>query len=68
MKKYFNLFYFKQPVNFKTEVLSGITVALALVPEAVAFSMIAGLSPLTGLYAAFTIGLITSIFGERLEM
>lgn len=39
--------------------------ALALVPEAIAFALIAGLSPLTGLYAAFTIGLITSIFGGR---
>jgi SulP family sulfate permease len=44
---------------------SGVTVALALIPEAVAFTLIAGLSPLTGLYAAFTIGLITSIFGGR---
>ena len=48
-----------------TEVLSGLTVALALVPEAIAFALIAGLSPLTGLYAAFTIGLVTSIFGGR---
>ncbi len=65
MKRYFNLFDFKQTVNFKTEVLSGLTVALALVPEAVAFSIIAGLSPLTGLYAAFTMGIITAIFGGR---
>lgn len=65
MKKYFNLFDLKQKVDYKSEVLSGITVALALVPEAVAFSLIAGLSPLTGLYAAFTIGLITSILGGR---
>lgn len=65
MKKYINLFDFKQKVNFKTEVLSGITVALALVPEAVAFALIAGLSPLTGLYAAFVMGLVTSIFGGR---
>lgn len=48
-----------------TEVLSGLTVALALVPEAVAFAFLAGLNPLTGLYAAFSIGLITSIFGGR---
>ena len=41
------------------------TVALALVPEAVAFALIAGLDPLTGLYAAFVMGLITSIFGGR---
>ncbi len=65
MKKIFNLFDFKQSVDYKTEVLSGLTVALALVPEAVAFAMIAGLSPLTGLYAAFVMGLVTSIFGGR---
>jgi SulP family sulfate permease len=62
---YINLFDFKQEVNYKTEVLSGLTVALALVPEAVAFAMIAGLSPLTGLYAAFMMGLVTSILGGR---
>ena len=65
MRQIFNLFDLKQKVNYKTEILSGITVALALVPEAIAFALIAGLSPLTGLYAAFTIGLITSIFGGR---
>ncbi len=65
MKKVINLFDLKQKVDYKTEVLSGLTVALALVPEAVAFALIAGLSPLTGLYAAFVMGLITSIFGGR---
>lgn len=65
MQKIFNLFDLKQKVNYKNEILSGLTVALALVPEAIAFAMIAGLSPLTGLYAAFSIGLITSIFGGR---
>ena len=65
MKKVFNLFDLKQKVNYKNEVLSGLTVALALVPEAIAFALIAGLSPLTGLYAAFSIGLITSILGGR---
>lgn len=65
MKKLFNLFDLKQKVNYKNEVLSGLTVALALVPEAIAFAIIAGLSPLTGLYAAFSIGLITSILGGR---
>lgn len=65
MKTFFNLFDFSQKVNYKTEVLSGLTVALALVPEAVAFALIAGLSPLTGLYAAFVVGLITSVFGGR---
>ncbi|WP_373520731.1 SulP family inorganic anion transporter [Aquiflexum sp.] len=52
-------------VNLKDEVLSGLTVALALVPEAVAFSLIAGVSPLVGLYTAFIIGLITAILGGR---
>lgn len=65
MKKYFNLFDFKQKVDYKTEVLSGLTVAIALVPEAVAFALIAGLSPLTGLYAAFVMGLVTAILGGR---
>lgn len=65
MKKYLNLFDFSQKVNYKTEVLSGLTVALALVPEAVAFALIAGLSPLTGLYAAFVMGLVTAVFGGR---
>lgn len=65
MKQYFNLFDLQQKVDYRTEVLSGLTVALALVPEAVAFALIAGLSPLTGLYAAFMMGLITAIFGGR---
>lgn len=65
MKKYLNLFDLKQKVNYKTEILAGITVALALVPEAVAFALIAGLSPLTGLYASFVVGLVTAIFGGR---
>ncbi|HIB30473.1 MAG TPA: SulP family inorganic anion transporter [Candidatus Thioglobus sp.] len=53
------------PINIKNDVLSGLTVALALVPEAVAFALLAGVSPLVGLYAAFTIGLVTSIIGGR---
>ena len=65
LKKYINLFDFRQKVAYKTEILSGITVAIALIPEAVAFALIAGLSPLTGLYAAFVMGLITSILGGR---
>lgn len=65
MKQIFRLFDFTQKVDYRIEILAGLTVALALIPEAVAFSLIAGLSPLTGLYAAFTIGLVTSIFGGR---
>lgn len=49
----------------KTEVLSGLTVALALVPEAVAFAFVAQVNPLVGLYAAFMVGLITAVIGGR---
>ncbi|MEZ9302139.1 SulP family inorganic anion transporter [Vibrio breoganii] len=51
--------------SVKNDVLSGLTVALALVPEAVAFAFVAGVDPMVGLYAAFIVGLITSIFGGR---
>lgn len=51
--------------NLKNEILSGLTVALALVPEAVAFSLMANVSPLIGLYSAFIIGIITSVLGGR---
>ena len=57
----FKLIHKRVPSNAKNDILSGLTVALALVPEAVAFALLAGLNPLVGLYAAFTIGLITSI-------
>jgi len=49
----------------QNEILSGLTVALALVPEAVAFALIAGVTPLVGLYAAFIVGFIAAIFGGR---
>jgi sulfate permease, SulP family len=51
--------------SFKADILSGMTVALALVPEAVAFAFLAGVPPLVGLYAAFIICLITSVLGGR---
>jgi SulP family sulfate permease len=53
------------PRQWKIEILSGLTVALALVPEAVAFAFVAGVEPLVGLYAAFIVGLITAVFGGR---
>ena len=65
MERLLNFYNFKQRVDYKTEVLSGLTVAMALIPEAVAFALIAGLSPLTGLYAAFMMGLVTSLLGGR---
>ncbi|HQZ66560.1 MAG TPA: SulP family inorganic anion transporter [Planctomycetaceae bacterium] len=59
-----NLFA-SQDQNIKNDVLSGITVALALVPEAVAFAFVAGVSPVIGLYSAFFLGFVTAIFGGR---
>ena len=50
---------------FKIEILSGLTVALALVPEAIAFAFVAGVAPLSGLYAAFIVGLVTALIGGR---
>ena len=55
----------KTKETLRNDLLSGLTVALALIPEAVAFSFIAGVEPLVGLYAAFLVGLITAIFGGR---
>ena len=53
------------PKQLSTEILSGLTVSLALVPEAVAFAFVAGVAPLVGLYAAFIVGLVTALFGGR---
>ena len=55
----------KKQGSIKDDILSGLTVSLALVPEAVAFAFVAGVSPIIGLYGAFMMGLITSIFGGR---
>src|SRR5210317_1154766 len=54
-----------QAGSIKTDLLSGLTVALALVPEAIAFAFVAGVSPIIGLYSAFFIGLIAALFGGR---
>ena len=59
---------FRLTQNPKADILSGLTVALALVPEAIAFAFVAKVAPLVGLYAAFFIGLITSVFGGRSGM
>ena len=53
------------PKQLSIETLSGLTVSLALVPEAVAFAFVAGVAPIVGLYAAFIVGLITAVFGGR---
>ena len=51
--------------NLKNDVLSGLVVAVALVPEAIAFSFIAEVSPIVGLYTAFILGLITALIGGK---
>lgn len=61
MKRIFNNF----TENPKNDILSGLTVALALVPEAVAFAFVAGIDPLVGLYGAFMMGIVTALFGGR---
>lgn len=57
--------YASRVATFRNDILSGLTVALALVPEAVAFAFVAGVAPLVGLYAAFMVGLITACIGGR---
>ena len=65
MKKIFNLFDFSQKVNYRTEILAGITVAMTMIPESLSFAILAGFPPLVGLYGAFIMGLVTAILGGR---
>ena len=65
MKKISSLFDFTQKVNYKNEILAGLTVAMTMIPESLSFAIVAGFPPLTGLYAAFIAGLVTAIFGGR---
>ncbi|MDB5119284.1 MAG: sodium-independent anion transporter [Sphingobacteriales bacterium] len=64
-KSFLNLFDFTQKIDYKIEILAGLTVAMTMMPESLSFAILAGLPPLTGLYAAFIMGLVTSIFGGR---
>ena len=65
MQKVLNLFDFSQKVNYRNEIFAGLTVAMTMIPESLSFAILAGFSPLTGLYAAFIMGLVTAIFGGR---
>jgi SulP family sulfate permease len=65
MKKVYALFDFSQKVNYKNEILAGLTVAMTMIPESLSFAILAGFPPLVGLYAAFIAGLITAVFGGR---
>lgn len=65
MKKAYSLFDFSQKVNYKNEILAGLTVAMTMIPESLSFAILAGFPPLAGLYAAFIAGLVTAVFGGR---
>jgi len=65
MKPYLRLFDFSQKLDYKTEILAGLTVAMTMMPESLSFAILAGFPPLVGLYAAFIMGLVTAVFGGR---
>jgi SulP family sulfate permease len=52
-------------INYRNEILAGLTVAMTMIPESLSFAILAGLTPLTGLYAAFLMGIVTAILGGR---
>ncbi|MCC9136332.1 SulP family inorganic anion transporter [Pontibacter silvestris] len=65
MKPYLRLFDFSNKIDYKIEILAGLTVAMTMIPESLSFAILAGFPPLVGLYAAFIMGLVTSILGGR---
>jgi len=65
MKSTLQLFDFSKRIDYKTEILAGLTVAMTMIPESLSFAILAGFPPLTGLYAAFIMGLVTAILGGR---
>ncbi|NHN24317.1 SulP family inorganic anion transporter [Flavobacterium jejuense] len=65
MRQVLNLFDFKQKVDYKTEILAGLTVAMTMIPESLSFAILADFPPLVGLYGALIMGIITAIFGGR---
>ncbi len=65
MKSYLRLFDFSPTVNYRIEILAGLTVAMTMIPESLSFAILAGFPPLVGLYAAFIMGLVTAVFGGR---
>lgn len=65
MKAILNLFDFSRKIDYKVEILAGLTVAMTMMPESLSFAILAGFPPLTGLYAAFIMGLVTAVLGGR---
>ncbi|RAU82069.1 SulP family inorganic anion transporter [Pontibacter arcticus] len=64
-KPYLRIFDFSQKVDYKVEILAGLTVAMTMIPESLSFAILAGFPPLMGLYAAFIMGLVTAVLGGR---
>lgn len=64
-EKYHKLIRLFEKIHYKNELLAGFTVAMTMIPESLSFAILAGLSPLTGLYAAFMMGLVTAVLGGR---
>ena len=65
MEKILQFFNLDQKINWRTEILAGLTVAMTMIPESLSFAILAGFPPLSGLYAAFIAGLIAAMFGGR---
>jgi len=65
MKNTISLFDLSKKIYYKNELLAGFTVAMTMIPESLSFAILAGLSPLTGLYAAFMMGIVTAVLGGR---
>ncbi len=65
MNNAIRIFDFSQKVNYRTEILAGLTVAMTMIPESLSFAILAGFPPLVGLYGAFIMGLVTAVFGGR---
>ena len=65
MNKILDFFNLNQKINWRVEILAGLTVAMTMIPESLSFAILAGFPPLAGLYAAFIAGLVASLFGGR---
>lgn len=65
MKEPLKLFDFSQKINYRNEILAGLTVAMTMIPESLSFAILVGFPPLVGLYASFIAGLVTAVFGGR---
>ena len=65
MNKVLEFFNLDQKINWRVEILAGLTVAMTMIPESLSFAILAGFPPLSGLYAAFIAGLVAAMFGGR---